>query len=120
MSDISPCSIVRRFVGYINEGNLEGIASLIAQDIKFTDIRGRVFHEPGFMAGYLAEFPDYKIHARHVLEGGNGAAIVGKTTGSHVPPNIEEKETLVWTAEIRDGMITEWRIYSDKEYADRS
>lgn len=120
MDDFSPSSIVLRFVECVNEGDLEGIALLISEGVKFTDIRGRVYREKGFMAGYLAEFPNYKIHVHHALQGGNGVAIIGKTTGSHVPPEIEEKETLVWTAEIQDGLISEWRIYSDSEYAQRS
>jgi ketosteroid isomerase-like protein len=120
MGDLSPCSIVLRFVRYVNQGDLEGIASLVSEDVKFTDIRGRVCRERDFMAGYLVEFPDYKIHIHHALQGGNGVAIVGKTTGSHVPPDVEEEGTLVWTAEIRDGLISEWRIYSDEEYAQRS
>ena len=120
MSDLSPCSIVFEFVGYVNEGDLEGIASLISEDVKFTDIQGRGYREKGFMAGYLSQFPDYKIHVHHALQGGNGVAIIGQTTGSHVPPEVEEREILVWTAEIRDGLISEWRIYSGDEYAGRS
>jgi hypothetical protein len=46
--------------------------------------------------------------------------IIGKTTGSDVPPEIEEGETLVWTTEAKDGLIGEWRVYSGEEYARRS
>jgi len=120
MNDASPSSIVLRFIEYVNRGDIEGLDSLISKDLVFTDIRGRVFREKGFMAGYLAEFPDYKIDVRHVLRGGDGVAIIGKTTGSHVLPGIEERATLVWTAEVRDGLISQWRIYSDEEYAERS
>jgi ketosteroid isomerase-like protein len=120
MSGSSPASIVRTFVEYVNEGDFEGIASLLSERVKFTDIRGRVYREKDFMADYVRNFPDYKILVHHILQGGQGAAIVGKTAGSHVPPGIERQETLVWTAEVRDGLITEWRIYSDAEYAARS
>jgi hypothetical protein len=116
----TPGAIVRRFIEYVNEGDLAGIASLISEDLKFTDIRGRVYREKGFMAGYLAEFPNYQIHVCHALRGGDGVAIIGQTTGSHVPPEIEEGETLVWTAEVKDGLISEWRVYSGEEYARRS
>ena len=40
-------------------------------------------------------------------------AIIGKTTGSQVPPEIEEEETVLWTAEIRGGLVAEWRLYTD-------
>jgi hypothetical protein len=120
MSDPSPASIVRTFVEYVNEGDLAGISSLLSEHVKFTDIQGRVYQEKEFMAEYIANFPDYKILVHQILESGQGAAIVGKTTGSHVPPQIETQETVVWTAEVGDGPITEWRIYSDLEYAPRS
>ena len=127
MSECSPTSsIVLRFVEYINAGDLEGIASLTSEEYQFTDIPGRVHIFRGeeaikrSWAEYLSAFPNYKIHVHRVLEGGNGVAIVGQTTGSHVPPEIEEKGTVLWTAEVRDGLVSEWRIYSDEEYAQRS
>ena len=120
MDDSTPIAVVRTFVEYVNKGDLPGIASLISEDILFTDIQGRVYQEKEFMDKYLENFPNYKIHTRHILQGGNGAAIIGKTSGSHVSPEIEEKETLVWIAEIRDGLISEWRIYSGEKYGQRS
>jgi hypothetical protein len=67
------------------------------------------------MENYIREFPDYRIHIRHVLQGGRGIAIVGHTTGSHVPPETEANEVLVWTAEVDSGKIVTWRIYSSEE-----
>lgn len=120
MDDFTPCSIVLRSVRYVNERNLEGIASLILEDVKFTDIRGRVYREKEFMAEYSSEVSNYEIHVHHALQRGDGVAIIGKTTRSHVSPEIEEKEILVWTAGVRDGLISEWRIYSNDERATRS
>lgn len=120
MVGLSPVSIVQTFVKYVNEGDLSGIASLVSKDLVFVDIQGRIFQEKEFMERYLENFPNYKIHAHHILQGGNGVAIIGKTSGSHVSPEIEEKETLVWTAEIKNGLISEWRIYSSEGYAQRS
>lgn len=70
--------------------------------------------------GYFAPYPDYKIHVHHVLVGGNGVAIVDRTTGSHIPPEVEERETLLWTAKVRDGLVSEWRIYSNEEEVRKS
>jgi hypothetical protein len=120
MDASSPVSVTRAFVEYVNQADLEGMASLLAADVKFTDIQGRVYVEKEFMADYVSNFPGYRILVDHILQGGQGAAIAGRTSGSHVPPEIEEQDTLVWTAEIRDGVITEWRIYSGAAYADRS
>jgi len=120
MKGLSPRTIIQRFVEHVNQGNIEGVNSLVSPDIVFTDIAGRVYREQEFMENYMREFPNYKIHVDHLFQGGDGVAIVGHTTGSHVPADIEEKEVLVWTAEVTDGLISEWRIYSGEEYAGRS
>jgi hypothetical protein len=120
MGGRSPTAIVRTFIEYVNEADPEGMASLLAEDVAFTDVQGRVFWEKDFMADYVLNYPGYKILVQHILQGAQGAAIVGRTAHSHVPPEIEEREMLVWTAEVRDGLITEWRIYSGEAYADRS
>ena len=66
---------------------------------------------------YFTSNPDYRIHVERVLIGGDGVAIIGRTTGSHVQPEVEEHETVLWTAEIRGGLVSEWRIYTDIEEA---
>jgi ketosteroid isomerase-like protein len=120
MSDLSPRSIVLNFIDLLNVGDIDGLNSLISEDLKFTDIQGDVYWEKGFMAGYPAEFPDYKIHIHHALSGGDGVAIIGKVSGSHFPQEKEVQEILVWTAEVRDGVITEWRIYSHVGHRQKS
>jgi hypothetical protein len=120
MNDFSPRSIVLQFIELVNQGDLDGMASFVSDDVVFTDILGRVYQEKDFMENYLSAFPNYKIHVHYALQGGNGVAIFGKTSGSHVPPEIEEHEWLVWTAEIEDGLISKWRIYSSEGYAIRS
>ena len=117
MTDVTARSIVLRFVDYVNSGDLEGIESLLSDEVVFTDSQGRVYQEKGFMTSYLHNFPDYKILIRQALHGGEGVALIGQTSGSHVAPEIEQRETLVWTAEVRAGLIAEWRIYSDEAYA---
>ncbi len=110
--DNSPLSIVKTFIEWVNRGDIGKVNSFISPDIVFTDIEGRVYREPEFMENYLKAYPAYRIHADRILRGGDGAAVVGSTSGSHVPPDVEENEVLVWTAEVRGGLITEWRIYS--------
>ena len=120
MKDYSPRSVVLQFIAFVNQGDLDGIASFVSDNVVFMDILGREYQEKDFMENYLSAFPDYKIHVHHTLQGGNGVAIFGKTSGSHVPPEIEDQEWLVWTAEVEDGWITEWRIYASDAYAMRS
>jgi hypothetical protein len=50
-----------------------------------------------------------------VLRSGDDIAIIGTTTGSHVAPELEARETLIWTARIERRRVAEWRIYTDLE-----
>jgi len=59
------------------------------------------------MENYLKTFPNYTIPVQNILQGGGGVAIFGSTTGSHLPAEIEKNEILMWTVEVRDGLITE-------------
>jgi len=118
--------VVLKYVECINKGDAEGVASLTADKFVFTDVPGRVHVFCGREAitecwkGYFMPFPDYKIHVHHVLTGGASVAIIGKTTGSHVSPEVEARSTVLWVAEVRNGLVTEWRIYSDEAYAQQS
>jgi ketosteroid isomerase-like protein len=109
----SPKSVALKFVEIINAGDSEALMRLQTDDFTLIDMAGDVTRGRDGWPSYFASFPEYKIHVQQVLTSGNGVAIIGKTTGSHVPPEVEEKETVLWTAEIQDGLVAEWRIYSD-------
>lgn len=110
-------SVALKFVEVINAGDSEELVKLQTEDFALIDMAGKVFRGRDGWQGYFSDYPKYKIHVQHVLMGGDGVAIIGKTTGSHVPPEVEEHEMVLWTAEIRDGLVAEWRIYSDIEEA---
>jgi ketosteroid isomerase-like protein len=111
-------SVVEAFVACINSRDLEGIAALTAPRYTFTDMEGDVYVFEGDEAveaswdEYLSAYPDYRISVEHVMRSGDGVAIVGRTTGSHLPAEVERDEVVLWTAELEDGLISEWRIYS--------
>jgi ketosteroid isomerase-like protein len=108
-------AVALKFVEVINAGDSEELVKLQTEDFTLIDMAGDVFRGRDGWQDYFSTYPKYKIHVQHVLTSGNGVAIIGKTTGSHVPPEVEEKETVLWTAEVRDGLVAEWRIYSDIE-----
>jgi hypothetical protein len=112
-----PKSIALKFVEVINAGNSEALIKLQTGDFTLIDMGGHTYHGRDDWSDYFSAYPKYKIHVQHILTSGNGVAIIGKTTGSHVPPEVEAKETVLWTAEIRNGLVAEWRIYSDIEEA---
>jgi uncharacterized protein (TIGR02246 family) len=110
-------SVALKFVDTINAGDPEGLTKLQTEDFTFIDMSGNITRGRQDWADYFVAYPEYKIHVHNVLTGGNGVAIIGTTTGSHLPPEVEEKETVLWTAEIRNGLVAEWRIYTDIEEA---
>ena len=106
-------SVALKFVEAINNGDSKALIRLQTKDFTLVDAEGGVFRGRDGWEGYFADYPKYKIHIQKVLTGGNGVAIIGKTTGSQVQPEIEAKETVLWTADIRDGLVAEWRLYTD-------
>jgi ketosteroid isomerase-like protein len=112
--------VALEYVSCINAADSAGVAALTAEEFTFTDTQGRVYVFRGeeevkrCWAEYFTPYPDYRIHVHKVLSGGNGVAIIGMTSGSHVAPEIEERETILWVAEMRDGLVAEWRIYSSE------
>lgn len=106
-------SVALRFVEAINNGDSKALIKLQTEDFILVDAEGGVFRGRSGWEDYFADYPEYKIHIKNLLIGGNGVAIIGKTTGSQVSRQIEEKETVLWTAEIRDGLVAEWRLYTD-------
>ncbi|MBU7046859.1 MAG: nuclear transport factor 2 family protein, partial [Theionarchaea archaeon] len=80
------------FVETINAGDPEKLMSLQTEDFTFTDLSGNTERGRQGWHDYFSDFPEYTIHVKNVFTGGNGVAIIGTTTGSHLPPEIEEKE----------------------------
>ncbi|UCH05363.1 MAG: nuclear transport factor 2 family protein [Candidatus Thorarchaeota archaeon] len=106
-------SAVRSFISRINAGNPEGLMEHQTEDFVFIDYDGDITRGRDGWHGYFRDYSDYKIHVKHIIISGNGAAIIGETTGCHVGPEVEKEWTILWTAEVRDDLLSEWRIYSD-------
>ncbi|MFQ5834037.1 MAG: nuclear transport factor 2 family protein [Candidatus Thorarchaeota archaeon] len=106
-------SVALKFVDCINAGDSIGLMALQTEDFTFIDYDGDAHHGRDSWHSYFRDYPDYKIHVRHLITSGNGVAIIGDTTGCHVGPDVEKKWTILWTAEARDESVAKWRIYSD-------
>ncbi len=112
-------SVALSFIDCINAGNSMGLMALQTENFTLIDYEGNVYQGRDGWYDYFTDNPEYKIHVRHIITSGTGVAILGRTTGSHVAPEVEEKETILWTAEVRDDLISEWRLYSDTEEIER-
>jgi uncharacterized protein (TIGR02246 family) len=115
MAEAKPEDVVLAFVERINARDADGLAELMTEGFTFVDYAGGVevgrdVMREGF-AEYFRCFPEYKIHVDKVLRSGNDVAIVGTTTGSHVGPEAEADETVLWVAEVEGARVASWRIY---------
>lgn len=104
--------IALKFVEYINAGDADGLTTLMTEDFIFINKAGEATHGRQRW-DYFSQYPQYRIHVKHILTSGDAVAIIGKTTGSHVPSELEKKEHVLWTAVIRSELVSQWRIYSD-------
>jgi hypothetical protein len=109
--------VALEFVEAINSGDPERLIALQTENFAFIDMSGDIERGQQGWLDYFLAHPEYKIHVQHVLTGSRGVAIIGRTSGSHIPPDVEAEETVLWTAEIENGLVSEWRIYTDVEEA---
>jgi ketosteroid isomerase-like protein len=131
MENTDPRSVVLAFVSRINAGDVDGIAALLTDDHEFIDtagasFRGRENLREGWV-GYFRLFPDYHIDAPAVRVEGSTITLVGTSTGTLTPfgeqalrrpdgtlPAPDELQgPAIWTACVEDGLIAQWRVYSD-------
>ena len=110
---ITPELVVLKFVETINAADSKTLIKLQTVDFTLIDMEGQVFCGRDGWETYFASYPQYKIHVQKILKSGSGVAIIGRTTGSHLSPALEKKETVLWTAEVRNRCVSRWRIYSD-------
>lgn len=113
-------SAVLKFIDCINAGDSERLKAHQTEDFTFIDMEGDVHVGRDGWEDYFSDHPEYKIHIQNILVSGTGVAIIGKTTGSHVDSKVEVLETVLWIAEVWDGLIARWRIYADGEEAKKA
>lgn len=106
-------ALVRRFNEAINAADPDRLAALMAEDHAFIDsagssVTGRAACLDAWR-GFFAAFPGYRneLAAFHVR--GDAVAVVGRSVCSE--PALDGPA--LWAARIRDGLLTEWRVYED-------
>jgi ketosteroid isomerase-like protein len=120
----SAADVVLEFVDRINRHEVAGLAALMTEDHLFIDgpgqeVRGREPMEKGWL-GYFAWFPDYSIQVDDALSRGNVVALFGTAQGTYaVKGNLLAEAhweiPAAWKAVVRDGRVSEWRVYADNE-----
>ncbi len=109
-----------KFVGAINNHDVNSLGELMSDDHIFTDahgveVMGRERMKKGWI-GYFKWFPDYKIEIREIYEDENTISALGFACGTFEGVNPEEnfwRIPAAWKAEIYDGKIAHWQIFAD-------
>jgi ketosteroid isomerase-like protein len=116
--------VVQEFEGRINAHDVNGLVALMTADHVFIDSLGKRFTRPAIENGwrqYFATVPDYWVRIDRVVPDESALILLGTAGGTYVAPggttrpeNMWETPA-VWRAVIRDGKVSEWRVYSDNE-----
>jgi uncharacterized protein (TIGR02246 family) len=103
--------VALRFNEKINQQDLEGLAELMTEDHTFIDSDGNVTKGKDAMKegwkNFFERCPDYRNIFTCVTIQNDVIVMVGYSTCSYKPLNGPN----IWTAKIRSGRISEWRVY---------
>ncbi|MEJ2048573.1 MAG: nuclear transport factor 2 family protein [Calditrichota bacterium] len=115
-------SIVQSFNKAINEGNVELLSSLMAEDHIFIDASGAAHSGVKEMTAgwrdFFAMFPDYKNNFESILQDGNLVVAVGTACGTYngnrglIPENRIEWSA-AWKMIVENDKIKIWQVYAD-------
>ena len=104
---------VSDFNGFINARDIEGLAAMMTDDHVFIDAANRqVIGKVDCIRawkGFFAAFPDYQNHFEHVAAHGELIVITGHTSCS----DARLAGAALWSAKVRDGHVSEWRVFDD-------
>lgn len=116
---LPPIAAVVSFIDAINNGDVERLATLMSDDHRLqvldeSPVDGRAANLEAWR-GYAEAFPRYVIYPEQVVGRDHEVAVLGRTTGSHLLlPDAEELElSVIWRAEVSDGLLTLWQIIED-------
>lgn len=113
MSSSDLMLIALKFNEKINQQDLEGLAELMTDDHTFIDIPGKTTIGKNVMKDAWREFfkkyPDYRNIFTSVTTRNDVAVMVGYSTCSYK----QLDGPALWTAKVRSGRVSEWRVYTD-------
>ena len=115
---------VEKFVDRINAHDVNGLIALMSADHVFIDSLGGRSARPAIETGwrqYFATVPDYWVRVDRLVDDESALILLGTAGGTYVPkggemrPENKWETPAVWRAVIRDGKVSEWRIFADNE-----
>jgi ketosteroid isomerase-like protein len=113
MNTVDPKLTAMQFNEYINRQDIDGLASLMAEDHTFVDRKGEIDKGKETMTkgwiDFFRSFPEYKNTFELVHSRGNLVVLYGYATWE----KGSDPDYAIWTATIEDDLVAEWRIYED-------
>lgn len=116
--------VIQEYVNKINDHDVDGMTKMVSDDSVFIDSMGINTHGRENMRKawdvLFTFFPDYKLQMKNVISKNGMVALFGTASGTLATDGkilIENKFEVPasWTAEVKDGKITKWRVYADNE-----
>jgi hypothetical protein len=117
--------VFNAFVNCINEKDLDGMYSMMAQDHIFIDAHGNKLQGAEMMkeswAEYFAWFPDYFIEVENIMDSDTSVSGFGYASATYNGNNTTELKNnnncfrlpSAFRAHIQEGKIIQWQVYSD-------
>jgi len=114
---MSSAEIFNRFVRAINDHDVSAITALMTADHLFINslgqpVRGAAAMQAGWK-GYFAMCPDYWLRTDTVLAQEEIVLATGEAGG--IINGVAWSTPAAWKATIRDGAISEWRVFADNK-----
>jgi ketosteroid isomerase-like protein len=109
VDDFDVMMVALRFNEKINQRDLDGLVELMTDDHTFVDNSGGV--DRNMKEGwrhFFGDYPDYRNVFTSVTVAGNVVVMIGYSTCSNEP---RLNGPSMWTAKVRDGLVSEWRVY---------
>lgn len=109
-------SLATRWIDAINRRDIDDLLAVAAAQHRFfvegeEPTVGRD-HIRSAWQGYFDAYPTYRIYVDERHEKPDALYLIGHTTGSHIPTDLEEvSSSVIWRCEIADDKILEWSIY---------
>lgn len=105
--------LVSSFNDCINAQDLAGLSALMTDDHVFIDkadnrVVGKSACQEAWR-GFFGAFPDYRNNFEDIQVHDNLVVVAGRSTCSD--PRLAG--AALWTAKVRDGRISEWRVWED-------
>jgi len=126
MDNREPIAVVLGFMEAINSRDVGKLCALMTEDHLFVDalgneVRGRESMRKAW-TGYFQWFPDYSVSHEEIFANGELVAVFGSAQGTYAAKGTLLKENhwtapAAWKAVVRDGLVSEWRVYADNQAA---